>query len=378
MSSGLKGNFSFEGQSFSGFGEGRFWAGDDGRTEVLPSGTVRSKWNNYALRKGFRRRPINTFRGIRASDGTSFTVQCDTFFSTVPEFSPINLELKAQQKLVDKVRGHSFNLAVNVAQSRQLVDMVVSNLGKLGRSILALKRGDFATAARQLGASPRTSRLKPSDISGRWLELQYGWLPSLADTYEACKAYEELTKKERSSTFRVSASESRDIEIYQGFGGGTSTGTFTVKKTQKATLGIVAELTEQLTVARSLGLTNPLSVVWEIIPYSFVVDWFVPIGTYIDNLAVIPSLTGRFMTTMSWITSGCTPPVYLGTFPCLFGGELVTAIDYPGYVDMGRGWYLTRSISGGLSPATPQFDSSGLHGKRIANAIALAAQRFLS
>jgi hypothetical protein len=378
MSSGLTGDFSFEGPPFTGFGDGRFWAGDNGKIEILPSGKVRSKWNSYALKKGFRRRPVGTFTGIRLSDGSSFTVQCDCNFSITPEFHSVNLELKAQSKLVDKIRGHSFNLAVNAAQSRQLVDMVVGNLGKLGRSILALKRGDFATAARQLGASPRTTRLKASDISGRWLELQYGWLPTLSDTFAAAEAYEELTKEERSMTFRVSASEEREFEQYAGWGAGTSTGQFHSFKTQRQTISIVAELTETLSASRSLGLTDPLSVAWEVIPYSFVVDWFIPIGTFLDNLAIIPFLQGRFMTTNCWRTSGNTHPVYVGTFPCVFGGELVSDIQILDYSDQGRGWYLTRQVASslGLQVVYPQFDSSGLHGKRIWNAIALASQRF--
>jgi hypothetical protein len=34
----------------------------------------------------------------------------------------------------------------------------------------------------------------------------------------------------------------------------------------------------------SLGLTNPLELIWERIPYSFVVDWFLPIGGWLSTL----------------------------------------------------------------------------------------------
>jgi hypothetical protein len=33
-----------------------------------------------------------------------------------------------------------------------------------------------------------------------------------------------------------------------------------------------------------LGLTNPLNVAWELVPFSFVVDWFIPIGSFFDGL----------------------------------------------------------------------------------------------
>jgi hypothetical protein len=34
----------------------------------------------------------------------------------------------------------------------------------------------------------------------------------------------------------------------------------------------------------SLGLTNPLNVAWELVPFSFVVDWFIPIGDFFNGL----------------------------------------------------------------------------------------------
>jgi hypothetical protein len=35
--------------------------------------------------------------------------------------------------------------------------------------------------------------------------------------------------------------------------------------------------------ANALGLINPASVVWELVPYSFVVDWFVPVGGFLSS-----------------------------------------------------------------------------------------------
>jgi hypothetical protein len=44
---------------------------------------------------------------------------------------------------------------------------------------------------------------------------------------------------------------------------------------------ILSEFAESL---KNTGLSNPLSVAWELVPWSFVVDWAYPVGTFLNNL----------------------------------------------------------------------------------------------
>jgi hypothetical protein len=39
-----------------------------------------------------------------------------------------------------------------------------------------------------------------------------------------------------------------------------------------------------------LGLNSPVSLAWELIPYSFVVDWFLPIGQALEDLSKFEGL----------------------------------------------------------------------------------------
>jgi hypothetical protein len=43
---------------------------------------------------------------------------------------------------------------------------------------------------------------------------------------------------------------------------------------------------KELNTLGKLGLTNPLSAAWNLATLSFVVDWFIPIGDYLDALDV--------------------------------------------------------------------------------------------
>jgi hypothetical protein len=45
-----------------------------------------------------------------------------------------------------------------------------------------------------------------------------------------------------------------------------------------------------ISVVDAFGLSNPLTVAWEIIPFSFVVDWFLPIGDALKGLTAFSGL----------------------------------------------------------------------------------------
>jgi len=45
-------------------------------------------------------------------------------------------------------------------------------------------------------------------------------------------------------------------------------------------------------LAHSLGLDNPLLLAWELVPFSFVVDWFVRVGEWIDAICALTGVVG--------------------------------------------------------------------------------------
>jgi hypothetical protein len=52
--------------------------------------------------------------------------------------------------------------------------------------------------------------------------------------------------------------------------------------------GLDSRLGELAAFSSALGLNNPAAIVWEAIPYSFVVDWFTNIGSWANQLEVQP------------------------------------------------------------------------------------------
>lgn len=327
----------------------RQWTGGDGKYNT--NGTLR--WNNYDV----------TIIETNVQLTSSGTLLNDT---NAYEFWDAGYDARLQNKLVQAVKGHEFHLGIFLGEGRQAAKMVVGNLQRIGYSLLHLRRGNFAEASKALGVSSRPTKLHPRDIAGRWLELQYGWLPLLSDVYNSQVAYSKLANEPRVWEFRVtqstgkrtiSRSESPGSALWKLQYGGNA-----------RTIGtIVYRMKEQLTVARSLGLTDPVAVAWELVPYSFVFDWFLPIGTYLENLNVIPNLTGEFLTTTISRSVSSLSTVKHGTGYGLGGKSRHERL------------IVKRRATTGLTAAFPTFIGleDAMSPKRILNAIALVAQRSL-
>lgn len=357
----------------------RVWSGEDGKVTTF-AGAQRDKWNNFTCVVESWMRASLSFRiQWRAiySDGSS-TVQNTTYtpgfgFDSDQPWSN-NDTLSLYEQLLKKVKSHDFNLAVNLGQLHQTVDMLSSNLGKLGSAALALKRGNFGLAARQLGAKPRGTRLKTSDISGRWLELQYGWMPLLGDSYEAAKAFEAISNGPRSQTYRASRKK-------EWVGNGSQQkASFDVPYVARRTRYIQYECVEEMGFTRQLGLLDPLSVAWELLPWSFVVDWFIPIGSYLDVLNQVPALKGRFLVTEVIKREALygRPAIKDGFYTLglpTYRTRVMGVSEIPAFRH--KKVNVTRTRYDALPIPFPEMHLGGaIHGARLWNAISLAQQRF--
>jgi hypothetical protein len=336
-------------------------SGGDGKYSLDVNGNRTLNYNPYS-------KSVHNYVGTPVARYYLGNLQGYNYWSIqgIPQFSDVfsnNKSIALQQKLLSKVRGHDFNMAVAVAEGSETVKMIVAAIGSVSGCIRDLKKGNFESAARRFGITKHTSKMSTKDIAGRWLELQYGWLPLLSDVYEASRAFEVLTKSPRKS--RVIVSTSKEVE----FDGSQSPSLYTGLGQAKASRRIIFEMTEKMGTARQLGLSDPLTVAWEIIPYSFVIDWFLPVGSYLQNLNQIPSLKGTFITTDVLTYTNEFKWTYTSPGVLYVGGQ-------------GNGNYLTinRSVSTHINAydvARPQFKSlqEALSPKHIYNAIALARQR---
>lgn len=330
----------------------RSWDGADGRDKVNP----------YTMSSvTFEKRP-GYYRSTKTSPTCSLALNINPIHAV--ELWDNNDDIALLGKLAGKIKGHTFDLGTTAATAPQAVRQAASTIAAIAGSLSALKKGDISKALKSLGLSPGQRRRKQlkrhidaGDVSGAWLAMQYGWLPTLSDVYEGWKAIEKH-ENTRGSSMTFFASRRRRNEKT-----GTNNSTKYISRTVRRK-SISYTLYAEPSLGSELGLTDPASILWEVMPWSFAIDWFIPIGDYLDLLGFIPSLKGRGFSTskltvqtssQGWVqitdlNQGCPAPRYFR-----------------------KSVSFSRTVTSGLSVPHPVF-RAGLKGKRIANAVALAHQ----
>lgn len=207
---------------------------------------------------------------------------------TVPPGTQSLLETKALLKLKDTrinvgvALGEASSTARGLGQGwgqiQHVANRVGSGLSRIARSARALKRGKWKDAKRHLGLPPSGS------VPKNWLALQYGWLPLLSDIKGATDELMGMPSHALIHTVKASWRDNFDKEVFQTLGSNHIN-----KLTVRSTCGMFVRLDYEpsnsfLQTATRVGLTNPAEIAWELLPFSFVLDWALPIGDWLSAL----------------------------------------------------------------------------------------------
>lgn len=210
-------------------------------------------------------------------------------------------------KVRERMRAQRWQAPVAFVEAAKTEQMIANRIGGLVSAARQLRRGNFGGFLRSLDlpspTNARTSRFNREfgqdarkAAGNTWLEYQYGWLPFLSDSKSAAELLAHVVTRERNRRSRISVSafkESRFVVQDSALFTPYDSVTFdrhTHHREMKRLVGHFVIESEITNVASLLGLSNPLEVAWELIPFSFVADWFVPIGDYLSNMTALQGI----------------------------------------------------------------------------------------
>lgn len=195
---------------------------------------------------------------------------------------------KLAMRTLTKLKQQSVNLGQVLAERKQTAKLIVDSALKIVSALGFIRRGSFVKAAKRLGCSLKKNHglNTRKGVASNWLALQYGWQPLLSDIYGSAQALARLDQPAYLKPTRVT---SRSALILENGGDpyylvtgcrGMWKGISLVEYRYVIDYTVDESTLHRLT---SVGLTNPLMVAWELMPWSFVVDWALPIGNWVNT-----------------------------------------------------------------------------------------------
>lgn len=191
---------------------------------------------------------------------------------------------RCYEKFVAKTQAAASQIGVSLGERKQSMQMVEKRVTQLWRAAKALRRGRPYEFFDELGIVPRRwvpRKSDPKKAADLWLEWHFGWEPAIHDIYNAIVILQSPVPQLIKVRVRASAIPDR-ADNSQDFAG-SYTVDYTYGQLREQMGARIGVSNPNLWRATNLGLTNPFAVALELVPFSFVVGWFVPIGQFLDS-----------------------------------------------------------------------------------------------
>lgn len=233
----------------------------------------------YSQPQGF---PVKTSVWGRKKHDSWYPANSGLFhgcFNTWPHWPnvPAVVDLQLREKLAAKALGQDFNLGQSLGELPETVRMI-ADLGLAAlRLVRGLRRGrvDFPNLLdRKIGA-----------LAGDYLTFQYGIKPLINETYGLLRTISDGLQEK--NIFMVKAvvydTSFRAPVAHSSYPYVQASGTFKRGIKGQYVFSVRDPLLFDLD---RLGLLNPYALAWELFPLSFVIDWFLHIGSFLQGLSL--------------------------------------------------------------------------------------------
>lgn len=213
---------------------------------------------------------------------------------------------RAQTEAVSRVTDRKINMGVALVESAKTVDWLAAKASQLYKAYRHLRKGQFLelykllVGIRRRGPKRKSLPRKARDFAGTpaswWLQYWYAFMPLVWDVYGVAEQVEAGLRKDNllfsvtrtitqpTTPPRQPLSTSHVNSFLNCWESGHATESCRVKLWGRISCSELASLSQ-------LGFLNPAVIAWELVPFSFVIDWVVPVGRFLESLTATSGVT---------------------------------------------------------------------------------------
>lgn len=204
-------------------------------------------------------------------------------FPGVSEGVRENMWNQTKTECLNRLLNEKAAIGAALGEAHQVINMFSDLVRDGARYLNAFKRGNLRAIMKRNGG-----KKLPKSVSDAWLQYSYGWAPLAGDIAAAqANVHRELAKG-------LAISAKRGTEPYtEGYVRRGLPGDY--DETVELSHSVICELgavldSPAIAYLNTFGLINPLSIAWELVPWSFAVDWFIPVGKTLEAVTATVGL----------------------------------------------------------------------------------------
>lgn len=225
------------------------------------------------------------------------------------------------------------NMALTLLERKQTVSMIAKRGSQLLKGARQIRKFDFRGAAKTFGVTIPKRASRKKQFADNWLEFHFGWSPLVGDIGEAVKVLQGQPPSIKVRATGTASAVNRSGSPYVDWP--SPSRAWAHQYSSKVTVGArIIQVNPDLALANALGFTDPATLAWESIPFSFVVDWFANVADFLSQMSATIgyTLSGEY-TKILYQASGTET-----SFVWAPGGGKSSKTD------VGRGWEFKRLL----------------------------------